>query len=91
MHRHTSIEKDANVSFRFGKSEQATKNAQRLLRSSRHLQGSYLQRQDRDDTPHARNLLGTAEQRHEPLQGLRILLLRQVDICQGQVCAFAAV
>src|SRR5438552_8553949 len=59
LHRFSSIEKDAHVSFRLCQYEQVKKNVERILWSPRHLQSGYLQRQDRDHTSHSRNLLSS--------------------------------
>src|SRR5919109_3318609 len=91
VHRLSSIEKDAHVSFWLCQYEQAKEYAERLLCGSRRLQSGYLQSQDGDYTPHSRNLLGAAEQCCKPLQGKWISLLRQIDARQRQIGDFAAV
>src|SRR5205823_14464317 len=48
-------------------------------------------RQNGDDTPEARDLLSAAQECCEQLQGLRILLLRQINAHQRQVSNFTAV
>jgi hypothetical protein len=85
LHRFSSIEKDAHVSFRLCYIEQAKKDAERLLRGPRCLQSGYLQSQDSDHTSHSRNLLGTAKECCEPLQGSCVVLLSQIDTHQRQV------
>src|SRR5260221_11480430 len=85
LHRSSSIEKDAKVPFRRGLGEQAKENAKRLLRGTRRLQSSYLQRQDSNYTPHSRNLLSAAQQCCEQLQGKCILELRYIESYQCQI------